>query len=82
MIDVRFEVGGRRVSGDRFASEVEKAILTGVQNNIRQALRTVTCHDHGGRPSVVVKGSSLNNLTFEVHGCCEDLVKRSLEKLK
>lgn len=82
MIDVRFEVGGRKVSANRFASELEKAAFTQVRDNITKALRDVRCSEHGARPTVVVKGTSLDNLKFEVHGCCENLIQRSLQKLQ
>jgi hypothetical protein len=82
MIDISFEVGGRKVAAGQFTNEIETAIPAEVKKNITTALGNVRCREHGERPSVVVKGSSLDNLRFEVHGCCEDLVRRASEKLK
>ncbi len=82
MIDIRFEVNGREVSLDRFASEMEKAVYGQVRDNIRERLEGVRCPEHGERPTVIVMGSSLDNLEFDVDGCCEELVNRVVGQLK
>jgi hypothetical protein len=82
LIDFSFEVGGRKVSGNRFADEIEKAMFQQVKDSVSKALSGVRCPEHGKYPSVVVKGSTLNNLHFEISGCCEDLIKRATAQLK
>ena len=82
MANVRFEVGGRTVSPDRFADELEKGIYSQVSENISKALRGVRCVEHGEVPTVIVKGRSMKDLKFEVHGCCQDLIDRSFKQLK
>ena len=82
MIDFSFEVGGRKVSANRFADEIEKAVFQDVKQSVTKALSGVRCPEHGKYPSVVVKGRSLDKLQFEISGCCEDLIKRATDKLK
>ena len=82
LIDFSFEVGGRKVSLDQFANEIEKAVFQEVKDHVSKALSAVRCPKHGKYPSVVVKGTTLNALHFEISGCCEDLIKRATAQLK
>jgi hypothetical protein len=82
LADIRFEVGGRSVSPDRFSDEIEKAIYSQVRDNIAKALRGVRCPEHGETPKVVVKGRSMKDLSWEVHGCCQALIDRAVQQLK
>lgn len=82
MIDISYEVGGRKVSPSQFSNAIEKAVFTQVTDSVTKALSSVRCPEHGQYPSVVVKGASLDNLQFEIHGCCEDLISRATQELK
>jgi hypothetical protein len=82
MIDISFEVGGRKVSPDRIGDELGKAILKEVARNVKTSLASVRCPEHGQHPRVTVKGSSLDKLSFEVHGCCQTLIDAAVRKLK
>lgn len=72
MSNVRFELN----------SGWDKALARQIADNVSKKLSSVSCPTHGGRPEVVVKGRGLDDLRFEVHGCCEDLVQRSLKQLQ
>ena len=82
MIDVKFMVGGREVSPDRFGNEIEKVTFKLVKEKISKNLSSVRCPEHGQYPKVVVKGNTLKDLKFEVHGCCQKLIDSAKEKLK
>lgn len=82
MIDVTFEIGGRKVSPDRFGNELEKAILKQVTENITKTLSSVRCPEHGQHPKVTVKGRTIDKLSFEIHGCCQRLTDLATKKLK
>jgi hypothetical protein len=82
MIDVTFEIGGRKVSPNRLGDELEKAILSEVAANVKKALGSVTCPEHGQRPKVIVKGRDIKNLPWEVTGCCQKLVETAMKRLK
>ncbi len=82
MIDVTFEIGGRRVNPNRFGDEIAKAILTEVAANVKKGLSSVTCPEHGQRPKVRVTGRDVNNLSWNVDGCCQKLVDTAMKKLK
>lgn len=82
MIDVSFEINGRKVSPNRVGDALEKAILQEVADNVKKALSSVRCREHGERPRVKVKGRSLDSLSFEVEGCCQELIDAAGKKLK
>jgi hypothetical protein len=82
VIDVSFEVGGRKVSAGHFGDAIEAAVFTQVKQTVTNALSGVRCEVHGKYPSVVVKGTDLHNLRFEISGCCEDLITKASQKLK
>jgi len=82
MIDVSFEINGRKVSPNRVSDAVEKAILQEVADNVKKALSSVRCPQHGERPRVKVKGSSLDRLNYVVEGCCQKLIDEAVKRLK
>lgn len=81
MIDISFEINGRKVRPNQMRNALEKAILQDISSSISQSLRSVRCTVHGERPKVRCKGRKLDKLTFEISGCCENLVERATKKL-
>ncbi len=82
MIDISFEIGGKKVNPNNIGDALEKAILQSVVENITKKLSTVRCAEHGRQPQVKVKGHSTDKLSFEVKGCCQTLIDNSLKKLR
>ena len=82
MIDITFEIGGKKVSPDRLGDELEKAILSELAEKVKRSLSSVRCPEHGQGPRVTVKGRSVNNLGWEVEGCCQKLIDLAMNKLK
>jgi len=37
--------------------------------------------EHGGKPSIIIKGESLDTLEYEVQGCCKDFVNKIKKRL-
>lgn len=68
-IDIGFEVDGRRVNAD----QLEKALTGKVQETVRatlmDAVRNVTCAEHGKRATV----TRMDLPEFELSCCCEAL---------
>lgn len=74
MIDISFEINGRKVNPNSVADAFEKAILVGVTSSIKDSVGSVRCSMHGSSPRITCKGRDLNNLSFEVSGCCQQLI--------
>jgi len=82
MIEVTFEINGRKVNPNRLGDALEKAILQGIQESVRKKLGAIRCPEHGQGPKVICKGRSVDKLSFEVTGCCQNLIDTVLAKLK
>ena len=82
MIDISFEIGGRKVNPNQIGDALKKAVLQQVADSVKKSLSSVRCSEHGQRPTVKVKGRNLDNLSFEVKGCCQSLIDQALKKLK
>ncbi len=82
MIDISFEINGRKVSPRNVGNALESAMLESVQDSIAKAVGSARCPEHGQKPKIKVKGHSLDSLTFEVSGCCDSLIEAVKRKLK
>ena len=80
MIDIQFEVNGKKVRPSQIKNELERALLDGVRNEVARKLRGVHDPETGERPKVTVKGRSLDDLSFEVSGP-ETLIEEVKKKL-
>lgn len=81
MIDIQFEINGRKVDPRRVAYELERALLSEVVDSIQSDIRGVRCPTHHREPEVVCRGRSIDRLRIEVSGCCDDLVERAVARL-
>ena len=82
MIDVSFEINGRKVSPRNMGNALEAALLQSVQESIRKAVGSARCPTHGQTPKIKAKGRKLDSLSFEVSGCCDQLIETVKKKLK
>lgn len=82
MIDISFEINGKKVSPRNVGNALESALLQSVQESITKSVGSARCPVHGQRPKIKVKGRNLDSLSFEVSGCCEQLIETVKKKLK
>ena len=68
MLNVHFEIGGRRVHPNNIADAFERMMYDSVVDMIRSKLQGIRDPDTGEFPVVAVKGRSLSNLSFEITG--------------
>lgn len=81
MVEVSFEINGRKVHPNQIGEALTKAVLTSVTEQIKRKVGSVSCPDHGKSPKIICKGKSIENLGFEVTGCCEKLIDSVKQKL-
>jgi len=74
MIDLRFEINGRRVDPKNIGDALTAAVMNAATKEINRKVGMCRCPVHGKRPTVVGKGRSADKMTFEVEGCCEELI--------
>jgi hypothetical protein len=82
VIDISFEINGRKVSPGNMGNALESTVLKSVQESIIKSVGSAQCPEHGQRPKVKVKGRNLDSLSFEVSGCCDQLIETVKKKLK
>ena len=82
MIDISFEINGRKVNPNSFGDAIEKAIINSILDSIKSSVQNIKCSEHGESPSIKVSGKNIDNLSMEVSGCCETLIKQVSRKLK
>ncbi len=82
MIDISFEINGRKVSTRNVGNALESAMLQSIQDSVSKAVGSTRCPEHGQKPGFKVKGSNLDSLKFEVSGCCDGLINEVKKKLK
>jgi len=82
MIDISFKINGKTVNPRSIGDELEKAVLTEIGDSVKKSLRSVSCPTHHQQPKVVIQGQNLSNLSFEISGCCDELIKKATSKLE
>lgn len=82
MIEVSFEINGRRVSPNSVGDALEAVVLQNLQKHVIETVGTVRCNTHGQSPKITVKGKDLEHLSFEVTGCCDSVIEQVKSKLK
>lgn len=77
-IDSGFEVDGRRVSADQLEQALTGQVQEGIKASLMDAVRNVTCSEHGKRATVV----KLDLPEFELSCCCEALRDEIVRRVK
>lgn len=80
MIDVRFEINGRRTDLGGIKDSLERAVCESIVDQIKQRVGAVRDPETGRSPKIIVKGRNLKNLSFEVEGseAVIEQIKRAL----
>lgn len=81
MFELTFELNGRKINPRNLADAMEAAVVEDLKKSITRSVGTLRCGEHGRRPSIKVKGRDLSNLSFEISGCCDRLVKDAQRRL-
>jgi len=82
MIDIKFEIGGKKVSPNKFGDALEAAVLSQITEHLKKSVGSIRCKEHNQSPTLKVKGRNINNLSYEVHGCCDSLIEQVSDKLQ
>jgi hypothetical protein len=82
MIDISFEINGRKVTQSNMDNALESALLQSMQESITKSVGAARCPAHGQSPKIKVMGRNLNSLSFEVSGCCNQLIETVNKNLK
>ena len=68
MLKIEWKLSGRKVWPNDIANQLERAMLSQIEEMVRGKLRGVRDPETGAAPTITVFGRSLDNLSFEVTG--------------
>lgn len=68
MLKIEWKLSGRKVRPNDIANQLERAMLSQIEEMVRGKLRGVRDPETGAAPTITVVGRSLDNLSFEVTG--------------
>lgn len=81
MIDISFELNGRKVSPNNLNDELEKTMLNSIKESIQKSVGDLRCTEHDQQPTIKAKGRSIDALNLEVSGCCDLLINQVKKKI-
>ena len=61
MVDISFEINGRRVDPQRVQNALEGAVLQSVKETVTSKIRNIRDQKTGLPPKIRVKGTSINS---------------------
>ena len=74
-MEMMFKVGGK-------SDELDEAAQAKVAEYVEKRVGGLRCPDHDKAPTVIVSGTSLSNIGFEVKGCCQKIIHIVKTKLE
>lgn len=75
MLDINFEINGRKINKDNVKDSLEAAMIKAVSDQIVQAVGEMRCPDHGEAPKILCTGKEFTDISIEVpSSCCGKLL--------
>jgi len=81
MIDISFELNGKKVNPNNIGNALESAVLESVSDSIKKSVGSLRCNEHNQQAKILVKGKALDNLSFKISGCCDDFINKVSSKV-
>jgi hypothetical protein len=82
-IEIEYEVDGKRYKDpSKAAGALTASLMQTVGEQVADQLSRVRCPEHGDRPKVRIVSQSTDQIEFQIHGCCEQLVAAAESQLQ
>ena len=81
MLNVSFEINGRKVNPKNLSNVLEAAVLEELAASIKKSVGAMRCPEHNQAPNILIQGNSLKDLSIKVSGCCENLVEEARSRI-
>ncbi len=62
-------------------TEMNEATKQKVADYVQKRVGGMLCPDHQKAPTIVCRGTRLDNISFEVEGCCQKIIHQIKTKL-
>ncbi|MDZ7842765.1 MAG: hypothetical protein U5R46_18365 [Gammaproteobacteria bacterium] len=78
MVEIHFEVGGKKLDPCFIGDSVTKAVLLRAARQVKRKFADIRIPDSHDALRILIKGRDINNLKYELHGSPEvlDLVRQ------
>lgn len=73
MLEIHFEVGGKKLDPCFIGDSVTKAVLLRAARQVKRRFADIRIPDSHDSLRILIKGRDLNNLKYELHGSPEVL---------
>lgn len=70
-----------RIDAPDFEKQLIDAMVNEIADQVKLELEQMRCDVHGEQPSVIITAKSIDNIEFQISGCCDQLKDRVTEKL-
>lgn len=81
MVEIEFILRGRAMKIDEVEDLRERAVLKQIERSITERIGETRCAKHGASPRLTATGPRADALTFDVSGCCQDLLTKTAAAL-
>lgn len=79
MIDIHYEIDGKRVEPESIANAMKKKLLNGIAKEIKKELSSTYCEKHEEYPTIILEDNE--NINYSIETCCQELHNKANEKL-
>lgn len=76
-----FEIGGKPVDPDKIENPEEAKIIKSIMESVSDRVEDMHCEEHDAGPRFVCTGSSYEDLSLEVMGCCDAFVEQVTKRM-
>lgn len=81
-VDLTYTLGGRKVSRDQFFKGLDGEIRKTASDNVSRQVQRMRCPKHGQNARVTELRQTRDGFSFEISGCCDDLVERAKNAIR
>jgi len=81
MIDVLFEVAGRKINLDGMHPGLQRSMLATIREALGERVGDVECPHHHRTPRILCKGPSVVELSMQICGCCDHVIDQVESRL-
>jgi hypothetical protein len=76
-----FEVNGETLDPSKIEDPSQKSFIETIVESVYDRVHDIKCTEHNELPRFLFSGPSLEELSLEVYGCCDNLVELVKTKL-
>jgi hypothetical protein len=82
VVRIEFRIGGRTVRPRQIRNRLARVVLETIERSIHDRLRSSACEEHAMPLTVLASGPSVDQLSFELAGCCETAIGEAKRRLE